>query len=91
MSQVAPTINLTAKQQSILTTMSTSRTISRSLSTRAQIILYASQGMQNKEISERVPLNRHNVGQWRIRWANSQSILLEMEEKRKTTISTNKR
>jgi hypothetical protein len=81
MSKIAPKITLTEKQKAILTTMATSRSLSKSLTLRAQIIIHASEGMQNKEISSKVSLNRINVGLWRTRWANSQNILLEMEEK----------
>ncbi len=54
MSHVAPTIKLTQKQENILTKISTSRSLPKSLITRAQIILHASKGLQNKEISPKV-------------------------------------
>ena len=81
MSKIAPKITLTEKQKTILTMMATSRSLSKSLILRAQIIIHASNGMQNKEISSKVFLNRLNVGLWRRRWAQAQSILLEIEEK----------
>ena len=51
MSKIAPKITLTEKQKTILTMMATSRSLSKSLILRAQIIIHASNGMQNKEIS----------------------------------------
>ena len=81
MSHVAPAINLTQKQENILTKISTSRSLPRALIMRAQIILYASQGMQNKDISSKVSLTREMVGVWRKRWSAAQEILLEMERK----------
>lgn len=80
MSHVAPPINLTQKQENILTKISTSRSLPKSLITRAQIILYASKGLQNKEISSKVSLTREMVGVWRKRWNVAQEILLEMEK-----------
>ena len=67
MSKIAPKITLTEKQKTILTMMATSRSLSKSLILRAQIIIHASNGMQNKEISSKVFLNRLNVGLWRRR------------------------
>ncbi len=80
MSKIAPKITLTEKQKTILTTMVTSRSLSKSLIVRSQIIIHASEGMQNKEISSKVSLNRLNVGLWRRRWSEAQNILREMEE-----------
>jgi putative transposase len=85
MSKIAPKITLTEKQKTILTAMSTSRSIAKSRVVRAQIILYASEGMQNKEISSKVPLNRLNVGLWRRRWAEAENVLFEIEKKEKNT------
>lgn len=81
MSKIAPKITLTGKQKSIITTMATSRSLSKSLTLRAQIIIHASEGMQNKEISSKVSLNRITVGIWRRKWSEAQNILLKMEEK----------
>ncbi len=81
MSHVAPTIKLTQKQENILTKISTSRSLPKSLITRVQIILHASKGLQNKEISPKVFLTREMVGMWRKRWNAAQEILLEMEKK----------
>lgn len=61
MSKIAPKITLTENQKTILTMMATSRSLSKSLILRAQIIIHASNGMQNKEISSKVFLNRLNV------------------------------
>ena len=79
MSHVAPAITLTAKQETMLTKISSSRSLPKSLITRAQIILYASKGIQNKDISPKVSLSRVMVGVWRKRWSAIQPILLAME------------
>jgi hypothetical protein len=80
MSHVAPSINLTEKQETYLTAISKSRSLQRSLIYRAQIILYASKGMKNIEIALKTSLYRKNVGIWRKRWAEAQNTLLEMEQ-----------
>lgn len=79
MSHVAPIITLTARQKEILTEISRSRTFPKSHITRSKIILYAADGMQNKDISPKVCLAREMVGRWRKRWKNAQPMLLEME------------
>lgn len=82
MSHVAPAINLTARQKKVLTEISKSRNCSKSHITRSKIILYAYEGMQNKDISFKVSLSREMVGRWRKRWKEAQSMLLEMETKK---------
>lgn len=79
MSHVAPPITLTSRQERILTRISTSRSLPKSLVTRSQVILYAHKGMQNKDISPKVSLSRPMVGVWRKRWSRAQPILLAME------------
>lgn len=79
MSHVAPPITLTSKQKATLTKISTSRSLPQSLVTRSQIILYANEGMQNKDIAPKVSLSRLMVGVWRKRWCTVQPILLAME------------
>lgn len=79
MSRVASPINLTSKQEAILTRISTSRSLPKSLVTRSQIILYASKGMQNKDIGPKVSISRVMVGVWRKRWHAAQGMLLAME------------
>jgi len=81
MSHVASPITLTSKQETILTKMSMSRSLPKSLVTRSQVILYASEGMQNKEIGPKVSLSRLMVGVWRKRWTADQPLLLAMEDK----------
>lgn len=79
MSHVAPPINLTCRQETILKKISTSRSLPKSLVTRSQIILYANKGMQNKDIGPKVSLSRLMVGVWRKRWNTAQPVLLAME------------
>jgi putative transposase len=80
MSHVAPPITLTSKQETTLTKLSTSRSLAKSIVSRSQTILYASQGMK-KEISPKVSLSRQMIGVWRKRWSEAQLLLLAMEDK----------
>lgn len=82
MSHVSPIIKLTNKQKTIITQFSTSRSLPHSLIRRAQIILYASQGLQSKDISALVFLTRQMVAVWRQRWGAAEAVLLEMERKK---------
>lgn len=81
MSHVAPTIQLTVRQKEILTKISRSRSLPKSLICRAQIVLFASAGLQNKDISDKVNLNRLSVGLWRKRWHEAEEILKVLEAK----------
>jgi len=81
MSHVAPIVKLTEKQKTIITQFSTSRSVAKSLTIRAQIILHASQGMQNKDISAKLCFDREMIGIWRQRWVAAEAILLEREHK----------
>ena len=80
MSRVAPNINLTERQKSILTKFSISRSLPKYLIYRSQIILESASGMQNKEIAKLVFLKRRNVSLWRKRWVEAKDILLEIEK-----------
>ena len=64
-------ITLTAPEREQLESWSRSRTISAGLARRATIVLLASDGIQNLDISERVGPNRLDVGKWRRRFSEN--------------------
>ena len=62
-------ILLTSAEKEQLLSWSRSRTLPASLARRARIVLLAAEGLQNLEISQKVGLNRLDVGKWRRRFA----------------------
>jgi len=66
--RVAPTIVLTHEQQSELTALTRSKRTSVRLTQRAQIVLLAAQGLQNKDIAEQLGIGRVQVARWRERY-----------------------
>ena len=66
--RVAPAIVLTTGQVAQLTRLVRSRLTSVRLSQRAQIVLLAAQGKQNKEIAEQLGIGRVQVARWRERY-----------------------
>lgn len=69
--RVAPTIELTEEQSSELGRLARSRTASFRLAQRAQIVLLAAQGLQNKDIAEQLGVGRVQVARWRQRYLES--------------------
>ena len=69
--RVAPTIELTDEQESELTKLAQSKLTSVRLAQRAQIVLLAAQGLQNKEIADVLGVGRVQVGRWRERYLES--------------------
>ena len=69
--RVAPTIELTDEQESELTKLAHSKLTSVRLAQRAQIVLLAAQGLQNKEIAELLGAGRVQVARWRERYLES--------------------
>lgn len=61
-------LTLSSEQQSILETIARSRETPHSLVQRAQIVLSAHAGDNNKVISQRLGLCEETVGYWRKRW-----------------------
>ena len=78
---IATPVKISNRVEEILTVFSKSRTLSLSQIQRAQIIIGASRGMNNKEISNKVGLNQDSVSKWRVRWANNIEQLEEIEQK----------
>ena len=66
--RVAPTIELTDDQESELAKLAHSKLTSVRLAQRAQIVLLAAQGLQNKEIAETLGVGRVQVARWRERY-----------------------
>jgi transposase len=69
--RVAPAIELTDEQESELTRLAKSKTVSVRLAQRARIVLLAAQGMQNKDIADALGVGRVQVGRWRERYADA--------------------
>ena len=68
MARPLPPLTLSSEQQSILETIARSREAPHSLVQRAQIVLSAHAGDNNKMISQRLGICEETVGFWRKRW-----------------------
>ena len=66
--RVAPTILLTNEQERELTGLARSKRTSVRLAQRAQIVLLAARGLQNKDIAEQLGIGRVQVARWRERY-----------------------
>lgn len=66
--RTCPIIVLTGEQKQILKEITRSRQLPHCLVTRAQIVLFASEGKTNKAISQELQLQEETVGTWRKRW-----------------------
>ena len=66
--RVAPIVVLSEKQQADLTKLVRSKRTSVRLAQRARIVLLAAQGLQNKDIAERLDVGRVQVARWRKRY-----------------------
>jgi len=69
--RVAPAIELTDEQEGELTRLARSKRTSVRLAQRAQIVLLAAQGLQNKDIAEQLGIGRVQVARWRERYLES--------------------
>ncbi len=76
MARPLPPLILSPEQQDILETIARSREASHSLVQRAQIMLSAHAGDNNKVIAQRLALCEETVGFWRKRWL-TESLALE--------------
>lgn len=79
MSGKAAKVNVTEKQHAILKQIANARTASQQLIQRATIILSAFAGVLNRDIAMQVGLDRHQVGLWRRRWADSWQAIIAIE------------
>jgi transposase len=66
--RVAQTIELTEEQKSELARLARSKLASVRLAQRAQIVLLAAQGLQNKDIAAQLGIGRVQVARWRQRY-----------------------
>ncbi len=73
--------DLSVSMEGVLKSISNSRVLPSGLVTRAKIILLASQGATNQEISKEVGLHYNNVAKWRKRFSQAQPTLNEIETK----------
>ena len=71
---------LTGGIKEVLTRYSNSRNEPAYLVNRARIILLASDGIGNTEISKKVQIHPVNVGKWRQRFIDAYPVLKEIEE-----------
>ena len=71
---------LTDEIKNILNTFSRSRTMPASLTNRASIVLMASEGLTNQEISARLNMHYNSVGGWRSRFHEALPHLREVQE-----------
>jgi transposase len=69
--RVAPAIELSDEQKVELTRLVRSKRTSVRLTQRAQIVLLAAQGLQNKDIAEQLGVGRVQVARWRERYLES--------------------
>lgn len=78
MPRVSPyDITLSGKERESLEARAESYTSQYRDVVRAKVILFASQGMQNKEIGERLDMPRQIVSKWRKRFAEERLCGLE--------------
>lgn len=76
-------LNLTQEQNNLLQSIARSREVPHSLVLRAQIILQAGQGINNKTISLNLGLCEDTVGFWRQRWMDGNAELEKFADKPK--------
>jgi transposase len=79
MSGKAAKTPLTETMHEILSRLSTSRTVSYALRTRAMMILLAFRKQDNQTIARQLGCSAKVVGKWRRRWQNSYGALLAMQ------------
>ena len=73
-------VKLTQRIENILEKYSKSRTLPANQIERAKIILLASQGRNNQEISEKVSGNQDTVSKWRTRFINQADYFFNVEQ-----------
>jgi transposase len=66
--RVAPKVEVTDEQRAELVRLGKSRTASQAVARRAQAILLAAEGLQNKGIAQKLAMGAKNVAKWRLRW-----------------------
>ena len=77
--RIAPEIVLTEDERVELTKLARSRLTSVRQAQRAQIVLLAANGMQNREIAEEMGVGRIQVARWRGRYAEKRLAGIERD------------
>jgi transposase len=77
--RVAPKIMLAIEEEKTLARLSRSNTASVRLARRAQIVLLAAAGLDNKAIAAELSVGRVQVGRWRERYAESGLASIERD------------
>ncbi|MCT7979795.1 helix-turn-helix domain-containing protein [Laspinema olomoucense] len=67
------------RQHQLLEQISRKATNPHRLVERAKLVLWAADGINNTEISNRLEMNRNQVRMWRARWADASATLAEAE------------
>ncbi len=67
--RIAPTIELTTQERTALRRLVNGRRTEVRVVQRAQIVLAAARGMENRHIAEELDVTRETVGRWRSRYA----------------------
>lgn len=80
--RVAPTIQLSADEERMLTKLARSNTSEVRLARRARIVLLAASGRTNGEIAEALGIGRIQVGRWRERYAEGGLSAIERDRPR---------
>lgn len=78
--RVAPTIELSARQQEGLERLVRSSTAQQRLVSRARIVLAAARGGLNRDLAQDLGMKADTIGLWRRRWAAAQQRLAAAEE-----------
>lgn len=83
MARPIPPLNLTQEPSELLHSLVRCREVPHSLVQRAQIILKAANGLNNKTISQELALSHDTVGLWRQRWVRGSAGLNQLADKPK--------
>ena len=70
--RIAPTIELSARQQEFLARLVRRSTAEQRLAERTRIVLAAAQGGLNRDLAKDLGVDQGTVGKWRRRWAAAQ-------------------
>jgi len=87
MSRTAPKIHLDIPEQELLQKILRKRSLPEFQKERVQIVLAASEGLQNKDIASQYTLEENRVGIWRKRWAEAHQQWQESDENLRPTMS----
>jgi putative transposase len=66
--RLADEVVLSVEERSFLETQVRRHKAARSLSDRCRMILLCAEGLQSKEVAERLGVHEHTVGKWRRRF-----------------------